>query len=154
MDIYIFDIDDTLVLHTKESNDYYNTTGNTTLRDLLSEFKNLKCYIYTNGTLGHGELIIKNLQLQVDTIFARDVIPFMKPDKRSFRYVNREIKKDNDNIKQIVFFDDLKENLKVAKHLGWTTVWINPNRNEKEYYIVFVVPNIYESIIYFNLKKK
>ena len=154
MDIYIFDIDDTLVLHTKESNDYYNTNGNTTLRDLLSEFKNLKCYIYTNGTLGHGELIIKNLQLQVDTIFARDVIPFMKPDKRSFRYVNREIKKDNDNIKQIVFFDDLKENLKVAKHLGWTTVWINPNRNAKEYYIDYVFPNIYESIIYFKLKKK
>ena len=78
----------------------------------------------------------------------------MKPDKRSFRYVNREIKKDNDNIKQIVFFDDLKENLKVAKHLGWTTVWINPNRNEKEYYIDYVFPNIYESIIYFKLKKK
>ena len=42
MDIYIFDIDDTLVLHTKESNDYYNTNGNTTLRDLLSEFKQME----------------------------------------------------------------------------------------------------------------
>ena len=42
MDIFVFDIDDTIVLHTKEGNDYYNSNGNTTLRDLLSEFENLK----------------------------------------------------------------------------------------------------------------
>ena len=90
-------------------------------------------------------------------IFARDVIPFMKPDERSFRYVNREIKqglrKQNKNIKRLVFFDDLKDNLKMAKQFGWTTVLINPNPNEKENFIDYVFPNIYESIIYFKLKE-
>ena len=94
MDIFGFDIDYTIVLHTKEGNDYYTTNSNTSLRNLLSEYQNLKCYIYTNGTFGHGKAIVDNLYLQVNMIFARDVIPFMKPDERSFRYVNREIKQD------------------------------------------------------------
>jgi len=153
MDIFVFDIDDTVVLHTKEGNDYYSSNGNTTLRNLLSEFENLKYYIYTNGTFGHGKAIVDNLDLQVNMIFARDVIPFMKPDERSFRYVNREIKGSNKNIKRIVFFDDLKDNLKMAKQFGWTTVLINPNPNEKENFIDYVFPNIYESIIYFKLKE-
>ena len=152
MDIFVFDIDDTIVLHTKEGNDYYTTNSNTTLRNLLSEYQNLKCYIYTNGTFGHGKAIVDNLDLQVTTIFARDVIPFMKPDERSFRYVNREIQGSNQNIKRIVFFDDLKDNLKMAKQFGWTTVLINPDLKEKENFIDYVFPNIYESIIYFKLK--
>ena len=157
MDIFVFDIDDTIVLHTKEGNDYYNSNGNTTLRDLLSEFENLKYYIYTNGTFGHGKAIVDNLDLHVDMIFARDVIPYMKPERRSFMFVNNEIRQDirkqNKKIKRIVFFDDLKDNLKMAKHFGWTTVLINPNLKEKENFIDYVFPNIYESIIYFKLKE-
>ena len=49
MDIFVFDVDDTIIMHTKENNDYYNTNNNSTLKELLSEFKNLKSYIYTNG---------------------------------------------------------------------------------------------------------
>jgi len=55
-------------------------------------------------------------------------------------------------IRNIVFFDDLKDNLKTAKQFGWTTVLINPNLKEKENFIDYVFPNIYESIIYFKLK--
>ncbi len=157
MDIFVFDIDDTIVLHTNEGNDYYNSNGNTTLRDLLSEFENLKCYIYTNGTFGHGKAIVDNLDLHVDMIFARDVIPYMKPERRSFMFVNNEIKQDirkqKKTIKDIVFFDDLKDNLETAKQLGWTTVLINPDLKEKENFIDYVFPNIYESIIYFKLKE-
>jgi FMN phosphatase YigB (HAD superfamily) len=157
MDIFVFDIDDTIVLHTNEGNDYYNSNGNTTLRDLLSEFENLNCYIYTNGTFGHGKAIVDNLDLHVDMIFARDVIPYMKPERRSFMFVNNEIKQDirkqKKTIKEIIFFDDLKDNLKMAKHFGWTTVLINPNLKEKENFIDYVFPNIYESIIYFKLKE-
>ena len=90
-------------------------------------------------------------------IFARDVIPYMKPERRSFIFVNNEIIKDvmkhNKKIKRIVFFDDLKDNLKMAKQFGWTTVLINPNLKEKENFIDYVFPNIYESIIYFKLKE-
>lgn len=153
MDIFVFDVDDTIVLHTKERNDYYNSNYNTTLSDLLSEFKNLKYYIYTNGTIGHGESIGNNMNLHVENIFARDVIPFMKPEYYSFLFVNHKIKDDlskiRRKIKNIIFFDDLKQNLKTAKKIGWTTVLINPKETEKENYIDYIFPNIYESIIYF-----
>ena len=76
----------------------------------------------------------------------------MKPDERSFDYVNTMIKNENKEIKNIFFFDDLKENLYVAKRIGWNTIWINPNLSEKEDYIDYSFPNIYESILY--LKRK
>tara|TARA_Y100000996_G_scaffold413700_1_gene402582 strand:- start:1449 stop:1928 length:480 start_codon:yes stop_codon:yes gene_type:complete len=158
MDVFVFDIDDTIVMHTRENNDYYNSNGNTTLRNLLSEFENLKCYIYTNGTFGHGKAIVDNLNLDVNMIFARDVVPYMKPERRSFLFVNNEIEQNirkttiKKTIRNIVFFDDLKDNLKTAKQFGWTTVLINPNLKEKENFIDYVFPNIYESIIYFKLK--
>ena len=33
--IFVFDIDDTLVLHTKDNNDYYQSSKNKELRKLL-----------------------------------------------------------------------------------------------------------------------
>ena len=152
MDIFIFDVDDTIIMHTKENNDYYSTNNNSTLKELLSEFKNLKSYIYTNGIFNHCSYVVNVLGLDVEIIFARDVIPYMKPDERSFDYVNTMIKNENKEIKNIFFFDDLKENLYVAKRIGWNTIWINPNLSEKEDYIDYVFPNIYESILY--LKRK
>lgn len=155
MNIFVFDIDDTIVLHTREFNDYYTQNSNTTLKNLLSDFKNTKYYVYTNGTFSHGKAIIDNLNLNVEMIFARDMIPFMKPDNRSFKIVNRIIRKDiwniNKSINRIIFFDDLKENLETAKKFGWTTVLINPELKEKEKYIDYIFPNIYESIIYFKM---
>jgi FMN phosphatase YigB (HAD superfamily) len=157
MNVFVFDIDDTIVLHTKEGNDYYHSNNNNTLKELLSEFKNLKCYIYTNGTFGHGKAIVDNLNLDVNIIFARDVVPYMKPERRSFIFVNNEIRQDikkiNKKIRQIIFFDDLKDNLKTAKQFGWITVLINPDLKEKENFIDYVFPNIYESMIYFKLKE-
>ena len=152
MDIFIFDVDDTIIMHTKENNDYYSTNNNSTLKELLSEFKNLKSYIYTNGIFNHCSYVVNVLGLDVEIIFARDVIPYMKPDERSFDHVNTMIKNENKEIKNIFFFDDLKENLYVAKRIGWNTIWINPNLSEKEDYIDYVFPNIYESILY--LKRK
>lgn len=155
MDIFVFDIDDTIVLHTREVNDYYTQNSNTTLKNILSDFKNIKYYVYTNGTFNHGKAIIDNLNLNVEMIFARDIIQFMKPDNRSFKIVNRIIRKDiwdiNKSVNRIIFFDDLKENLETAKKFGWTTVLINPELKEKEKYIDYIFPNIYESIIYFKM---
>ena len=78
--VYIFDIDDTLIIHTADRFDYYTMENDETLKKLIQSLKKNGCYIYTNGTYGHGDSVVKNLQLidEVITIFARDKIKYMK----------------------------------------------------------------------------
>ena len=78
MKIFIFDIDDTIILHTNQKINYYDHPNkNTVLKDLINEINYDKIYIYTNGTYGHGEEVVNNLYLNVDGIFARDNIPYV-----------------------------------------------------------------------------
>ena len=151
MKVLIFDIDNTIIIHTNANNNFYSKNNNSTLSNLLSKMKNKKIYIYTNGTYDHGRLVINNLSMEnkIKKIFARDTIPYMKPYNQSFEYVNNTIIKENKTIDQIIFFDDLKENLYTAKKFNWTTVLIGID-NKKEPYIDYTFPNIYESIIFFN----
>ena len=39
MATYVFDVDDTLILHNKENNDYYKTPNNGTLKELIKWVK-------------------------------------------------------------------------------------------------------------------
>ena len=48
--VYIFDIDDTLITHTKDNNDYYEMENDSTLKNLIDSLKKDGLYIYTNGT--------------------------------------------------------------------------------------------------------
>lgn len=153
MRIFIFDIDDTIILHTKENINYYDHPNkNTVLKDLLDELNYDKIYIYTNGTYGHGEGVVENLYLNVDGIFARDNIPYMKPYIASFNYVDFMIKKENISNHEIYFFDDLLDNLKTANKKGWITIWINNKKTEKPYYVDLVFTNIYEALMWFLIK--
>ena len=159
--VFIFDIDDTLILHTKDRNDYYKMDSGETLKDLIEQSSYDKIYIYTNGTYGHGYNVSKNLKLyNISLIFARDNIPIphprqMKPSPQSFDYVNKtiinNIQSENN---QYYFFDDMKENLQSAKDIGWITILIHPDFvNQKESYIDYSFPNIYQALIYFQLKE-
>jgi len=151
--VYIFDIDDTLIIHTADRFDYYTMENDETLKKLIQSLKKNGCYIYTNGTYGHGDSIVKNLQLkdEVITIFARDTIPYMKPYPESFDYVRDEIIKDMSTYDiEYIFFDDLLDNLKTAKGIGWITVWINPKSSTKEKYVDFSFSNIYQALLYFS----
>ena len=98
MVVFVFDVDDTLILHNKENNNYYETFNNGELKKLIENIKYQKLYIYTNGTYSHGESIVNNLLLDTmipkKNIFGRDTLPYMKPDIRSFNYVSSLIKKD------------------------------------------------------------
>lgn len=154
MATYVFDVDDTLILHNKENNDYYKTPNNGTLKELIKSLKYQKLYVYTNGTFSHGEDIVKNLLLENEipreNIFARDVIPHMKPTAESFNYVNNVIKRDlNGSPSVIMFFDDLIENLISAKKMGWKTIWISPKFTEKPDYIDYAFPNIFQALLFF-----
>ena len=109
MKVLIFDIDNTIIIHTNANNNFYSKNNNSTLSNLLSKMKNKKIYIYTNGTYDHGRLLINNLSMEnkIKKIFSRDTIPYMKPYIQSFEYVNNTIIKENKTIDQSIFFDDL-----------------------------------------------
>ena len=61
--ILIFDIDDTLIMHTRQKNDYYNLNNNNIINDLLNNIDHDKIYIYTNGTYGHGKMLQKRQRI-------------------------------------------------------------------------------------------
>lgn len=149
MNVFVFDVDDTIIIHTNEGNDYYGSNKNSVLKNLLSELKNSVFYFYTNGTFSHGKAVEYNLDLNIKRVFARDVIPQMKPERKSFHFVHNQIVEENEDIQKILFFDDLEDNLFTAKTMGWTTVWINPTLEEKEDFVDYSFSNIYEAIHYF-----
>ena len=159
MKIAVFDIDDTLIIHGKGSQNYY-TTVNNNFRKFLEEKKFDKIYIYTNGTWGHGYNIVNHLNIHdmVSFIYGRDNLQpllfpkHMKPNKESFDFVNASIIYDsgaygNNNVPDIYFFDDLKSNLETAKSIGWKTILIQPNNELKEHYIDHVFTNIYSALL-------
>lgn len=152
--VFIFDIDDTLILHTKDRNDYYNIKTDQCFKKLLESVDHNSVFIYTNGTYGHGEAVVNNLEINVNGIFGRDTMPNMKPHINSFNYVKNIIDKKINRNDECIFFDDLLDNLNTAKRIGWSTVWITHNFNSgKPDFVDHVFPNIYEAMIYYGLKK-
>jgi FMN phosphatase YigB (HAD superfamily) len=161
--IYIFDVDDTLIFHNKDHHNYYTMETPDDFKNLLEQIPSDYNFIYTNGTYGHGDSVIKNMNLQgnITKIFARDTIPYkypvnMKPSFHSLAYVNQEIKKiTGESIHQCFFFDDMIKNLETAKVFGWITILIHPEFiNYKNIpYIDYTFPNIYQALIYFLLIK-
>ena len=116
--------------------------------------------IFTNGTREHAynSVIKMGLENIFDFIEARDSLNGIKP------YVNVYLKliqkqKINTNHK-IFFFEDSLENLKVAKKLGWITVFIQGKTTSPLFprpsYVDFIFKDIYQALDFFNyhLKKQ
>ena len=62
---YVFDLDDTLIIHQKGVNlDYNMIKVDKLLKQLLDNCNN-ECYIYTNGTFGHALAVIKKMDINV-----------------------------------------------------------------------------------------
>ena len=125
-------------------------------KDLINDLNHVGLYLYTNGTYGHGYKVAENLQLNdiIDGIFARDNIPSMKPLNSSFNYVNNMITDYRRNSYEIIFFDDLLDNLETARSFGWKTVWISNDFLRKPLSIDYSFPNIYDALMYFSLKER
>lgn len=158
MKIAVFDVDDTLIIHGQGSQNYYKTF-NSNFKELLDSKNFDKIYIYTNGTYGHGFMIAHHLNIYDDVsfIYGRDnlqpmIYPrHMKPHRESFEFVNSSILVESglygtNEEYEIYFFDDLKNNLRTAKEIGWKTVLIKPNGTE-EPYIDHIYSNIYSALI-------
>lgn len=154
MKLFIFDIDDTLIIHTNEMNDYYLNRGHTELKSLIDNSISDLNYIYTNGTYGHalGVTNALNIRNSMRLMFARDTVPEMKPYIESFHYVQKMITRNLQRVSnEYYFFDDLPDNLFTAKHLGWITIWIHPNVSEQKKYkfIDYAFPNIFQALLHF-----
>ena len=149
---YVFDLDDTLIIHQKGVPINYDMIiEDKILKNLLENCRS-ECYIYTNGTFNHAHSVIRKLNLKnyFFKIYSRDTLPYMKPDMRSFNSVQNDIQKIYPGENQIYFFDDLLENCKGAKSLGWTTFWINPNflSGHQYEFVDYAFKNIKDALIY------
>lgn len=149
---YVFDLDDTLIIHQKGVRLNYNDISvDNTLKNLLDNCRG-ECYIYTNGTFGHAHAVIRkmNIRKYFFKIYSRDTLPYMKPEPRSYISVKNDINNIYPEENIIYFFDDLLENCKTAKSLGWTTFWINPDflSGHQYDYLDYSFRNIKDALIY------
>lgn len=149
---YVFDLDDTLIIHQKGIRLNYNDISvDESLKNLLENCRS-ECYIYTNGTFGHAHAVIRkmNIKKYFFKVYSRDTLPYMKPDKRSFITVNNDINSFYPEENIIYFFDDLLDNCKTAKSQGWTTFWINPDflSGHQHDFIDYSFKNIKDALIY------
>ena len=148
---FIFDLDDTIIIHPPNPDKMYNIKSDKCLINLFKSLK-YKSYIFTNGTYGHADIVLDKMKLlNFNKVYARDTIPYMKPDIRSFLFVEKNILYSNynkDETNTFVFFDDLLNNLFAAKKKGWITIWIHPRFNTKKLYnfIDYSYPNIYDAL--------
>jgi len=160
MNIYIFDLDDTIVKHNSLKIDYNDYKYDPEFLKLLEKCKCDKKYIFTNGTDGHAKLILNNMGISnvFDFIFSRTNNISMKPILSSYVYVQNKIIEMNMNMNinqqfnDYFFFDDQLNNLSIAKdYMGWKTIWIHPNFLNKPDYIDYSFPNIYQALLSLNL---
>ena len=153
--IYIFDLDDTILMHNifkGRSLDYNKIQYNHKIDTYLSSLNGTK-YIYTNGTYGHADKVLKQMKLcyHFKMIYARDTLDSMKPTTESFLQVYNDILSQENITKRdphrIYFYDDLLDNLLTAYNIGWTTIWIHPDySNQYKYYYVNQSHHLLENI--------
>ena len=148
MKVLVFDLDDTLLMSNTYKR-YSDIQPSYHLNYLLYKYPNKK-FIYTNGTYSHGEDGLNAMKCKdsFQKIYGRDTLPYMKPDFKSFNYVNNDILYNHNLSDKRIFFDDLQENLKTAHNIGWETVWIHPqaNNNMKPYYIDHAYTNVIDAL--------
>ena len=145
---YVFDLDDTLIIHKNYNQHIHHYNWINKDNELIYYFNRFKGpkYIYTNGTSGHALKALEKLELtdHFDKIYSRDTIDYMKPDQKSIYDVHDDILKRDTESKVIIFFDDILENLQMAHKMGWYTIWIHPKYStQSDYkYINLAFPNI------------
>ena len=132
---FVFDLDDTLVVHYGTIN-YQWVYPDKELTDLLTQCSQRgRCHLYTNGTFSHADALLDRMKLKTffedevgdnKRIYARE-FHGLKPSRPSFTRVNDRIHQgDTGDTHRIIFFDDLNENLRIAREdFDWTTIWIN-----------------------------
>ena len=148
MNHYVFDLDDTLILHRNDIH-YEWICEDHVLTHYLKKCNGAK-YIYTNGTIGHAEDVLDRMNItdEFHSVYSRDSFYQMKPSVVSAVRLHVDIRGHHED--KVIFFDDLHENLRTGKLLGWITVWISPTHELKEEYdhIDYAFTNIIDALKY------
>jgi putative hydrolase of the HAD superfamily len=80
----------------------------------------IKCFLATNQEKYRTEYIKKKMGFEnlFDYIFSSSEIGFKKPEKEFYEFILNKIKKEyNIQPQEVLFFDDSKENVEIAKEL-------------------------------------
>jgi len=149
---FVFDLDNTLVLHQNHVNYQWMYQDNELTYYLDHCNKKGNCYLYTNGNRNHAEEILTRMKIKdkFHELYNRDNVIYMKPELKSFDVVHSDLSERDKGIKIIYFFDDLLENLESASKFGWYTIWIHPNyHTAKKYpYVNLSFQNIKDALKY------
>ena len=105
------------------------------LKNFLKKLRGKK-FIYTNASKKHALNVMDGMGItdQFDDILdikGTDYVP--KPDPRSYETMIKKFSIIGDRLKRTVFFEDTAKNLKPAKRLGLSTVWIKNKFNHRDY---------------------
>tara|TARA_B100000524_G_scaffold340857_1_gene234388 strand:- start:129 stop:824 length:696 start_codon:yes stop_codon:yes gene_type:complete len=114
--------------------DFSELNEDITLKTLLGKIKGKKS-IYTNATYKHAKNILKSMGIfqEFEIIFdIKDANYIAKPDPNSYHMMKKKLNLNDKNISKCIFFEDTAKNLKPARELGMSTVWIENNFNRKE----------------------
>ena len=114
--------------------DFSELDEDITLKTLLGKIKGKKS-IYTNATFKHAKNILKSMGIfqEFEIIFdIKDANYIAKPDPNSYHMMKEKLNLNEENISKCIFFEDTAKNLKPAKELGMSTVWIENDFNRKE----------------------
>ena len=114
--------------------DFSELNEDVTLKTLLRKIKGKKS-IYTNATFKHAKNILKSMGIfqEFEIIFdIKDANYIAKPDPKSYHIMKKKLNLNDKNISKSIFFEDTAKNLKPAKELGMSTVWIENDFNRKE----------------------
>ena len=114
--------------------DFSELNEDVTLKTLLRKIKGKKS-IYTNATFKHAKNILKSMGIfqEFEIIFdIKDANYIAKPDLNSYHIMKKKLNLNDKNISKSIFFEDTAKNLKPARELGMSTVWIENDFNRKE----------------------
>ena len=114
--------------------DFSELNEDVTLKTLLGKIKGKKS-IYTNATFKHAKNILKSMGIfqEFEIIFdIKDANYIAKPDLNSYYMMKKKLNLNDKNISKSIFFEDTAKNLKPARELGMSTVWIENDFNRKE----------------------
>ena len=114
--------------------DFSELNEDFTLKTLLRKIKGKKS-IYTNATFKHARNILQSMGIfqEFEIIFdIKDANYIAKPDLNSYLMMKKKLNLNDKNISKSIFFEDTAKNLKPARELGMSTVWIENDFNSKE----------------------
>jgi len=138
---YIFDLDDTLLLHRNDIH-YEWIREDPELLHHLSLCPYPK-HIFSNGNKKHVSGILTKMKLDdyFTIVVSRENFGY-KPSLHAMNQMNQAVTrydyaKQTQNLHEsptpeIWFFDDRRENLEAGKIFGWKTVWIHPQASHYE----------------------